>query len=285
MSSQPSRPERAPSHSLADLARLADVTPRTIRYYIAQGLLPSPEGSGPAARYGEGHLARLRLIRKLQRQHLPLAEIRARLEVLPDEQVVALAAESDTEAVDGPGADSALDYVRRLLGDRGGSPRPGSTAVPRVPATGPGRASVAPPAPQVAPGRAAPPAPQVAPGRAVPPAASSLLKRVAEVASRPYVPDQHPVREPLESQAPAGPSPEPVAPAAPAPAHGMPLPATLQPAIPAPSKPSGSERSTWERISLTSDVELHVRRPLDRPSIKRVDRLIRIARELFEEET
>ena len=29
-------------YSLSDLARLADVTPRTVRYYVALGLLPSP---------------------------------------------------------------------------------------------------------------------------------------------------------------------------------------------------------------------------------------------------
>ena len=76
-------------YSLADLARLADVTPRTVRYYVAQGLLPSPDAAGPATRYGEGHLARLRLIRRLQRDHLPLAEIRARLERMGDDEVEA----------------------------------------------------------------------------------------------------------------------------------------------------------------------------------------------------
>ena len=76
-------------YSLADLARLADVTTRTIRYYVAQGLLPSPEAAGPATRYGEGHLARLRLIKRLQRDHLPLAEIRSRLERMGDEEVQA----------------------------------------------------------------------------------------------------------------------------------------------------------------------------------------------------
>ena len=34
-------------YSLADLARLAGVTPRTVRYYVAQGLLPSPEPPDP----------------------------------------------------------------------------------------------------------------------------------------------------------------------------------------------------------------------------------------------
>src|SRR4051812_25973145 len=74
-------------YSLNDLARLAEVTPRTIRYYVAQGLLPSPEAAGPATRYGEGHLARLRLIKRLQRDHLPLSEIRGRIERLGDEEV------------------------------------------------------------------------------------------------------------------------------------------------------------------------------------------------------
>ena len=74
-------------YSLNDLARLADVTPRTIRYYVAQGLLPSPEAAGPSTRYGEGHLARLRLIKRLQRDHLPLAEIRGRIERLGDDEV------------------------------------------------------------------------------------------------------------------------------------------------------------------------------------------------------
>ncbi len=35
---------------------------------------------------------------------------------------------------------------------------------------------------------------------------------------------------------------------------------------------------------ITQDVELHVRRPLDRATNKRVDRLARIARELFDDE-
>src|ERR671913_1542688 len=76
-------------YTLIDLARLADVTPRTVRYYVAQGLLPSPEAAGPATRYGEAHLARLRLIKRLQRDHLPLAEIRLRLERLCGDEGVA----------------------------------------------------------------------------------------------------------------------------------------------------------------------------------------------------
>lgn len=107
-------PIQAPRYSLTELAGLAGVTPRTVRYYVAQGLLPSPGTSGPGAKYDDGHLDRLRLIRKLQREHLPLAEIRQRLAGLDDETVATLADEqTSTPAV---AEDSALDYIRRVLG-------------------------------------------------------------------------------------------------------------------------------------------------------------------------
>jgi DNA-binding transcriptional MerR regulator len=100
-------------YSLADLCGLADVTPRTVRYYIAQGILRSPGTTGPGARYDDGHLARLRLVRRLQRDHLPLAEIRARLAALTDDEAIAQA-EGPVE----PPVGSALDYVRGALGGR-----------------------------------------------------------------------------------------------------------------------------------------------------------------------
>ena len=37
-------------YCLADLARLADVKTRSVRYYIAQGLLPSPDAAGTTMR-------------------------------------------------------------------------------------------------------------------------------------------------------------------------------------------------------------------------------------------
>ena len=80
-------PTDTPTYSLAELAELGDVTIRTIRYYIGQGLLPSPIAEGPNTRYTAGHVDRLLLIRELQREHLPLAEIRSRLERLDDAQV------------------------------------------------------------------------------------------------------------------------------------------------------------------------------------------------------
>jgi DNA-binding transcriptional MerR regulator len=98
-------------YSLTELADLAGVTPRTVRYYLSSGLLPGVGPSGPGSKYGEEHLRRLRLIRRLQRDHLPLAGIRRRLDELDDEAIRGL-----TEAEDAPPPpDTALDYVRSVL--------------------------------------------------------------------------------------------------------------------------------------------------------------------------
>ena|SRR5688572_3608111 len=99
------------TYDLNELSAAAGVTTRTVRYYVQQGLLPSPGTRGPGTRYERAHLDRLQLIRRLQRQHLPLAEIRHRLETLDDDGIrEALAAASDQ-----PSESSALDYVRDLL--------------------------------------------------------------------------------------------------------------------------------------------------------------------------
>jgi DNA-binding transcriptional MerR regulator len=65
--------------SIEELAQAADVPVRTVRYYISEGLLPGPGARGRAATYDDEHLARLRLVRRLVDQHVPLAEVRDRL--------------------------------------------------------------------------------------------------------------------------------------------------------------------------------------------------------------
>ncbi len=165
----------ATDYTLQHLADLADVTPRTIRYYIAQGLLPSP-GAGAGARYGEHHLERLQQIKRLQRAHLPLAEIRAQLEGRSSRPI----------------GGSATDYIASVLHES--APRPRPLAAPAMAAFAPAPAWLA------------------------------------------------------------------------APRHGP------QP-----------DRSQWDRLSLSPDVELHIRRPLTRDYNRRVDRLIALARELLQE--
>jgi DNA-binding transcriptional MerR regulator len=104
------------TYSIADLARLSGVSVRTIRYYLAQGLLPASGESGPGAHYGEDHLNRLRLTKRLQAQHLPLAEIRTQLERLSEHQIAGLV-EAGAQPVR-EAQSSALEYVRSILQPR-----------------------------------------------------------------------------------------------------------------------------------------------------------------------
>ncbi len=107
-------------YSLTELADLAGVTPRTVRYYLAQGLLPAVGQTGPGSKYGADHLDRLRLIKRLQAEHLPLAEIRHRLEGLDPETIRDLAGSPEPA----PPPDSALDYLRTVLGTKHDRPAP-----------------------------------------------------------------------------------------------------------------------------------------------------------------
>ncbi len=63
-----------------DLARAAGVATTTIRLYQSKGLLPPPRLVGRTGWYGERHLARLRVIARLQDQGFSLAGIAALLE-------------------------------------------------------------------------------------------------------------------------------------------------------------------------------------------------------------
>jgi DNA-binding transcriptional MerR regulator len=210
--------------TIADLARLADVTPRTVRYYVAQGLLPSPGQAGPSARYPEAALSRLRLIRELQRSHLPLAEIRTRLAGLSDAEVTALSAQPSPEPTD-----TALDYIRGILR----AARPAEP--PSLAHSNPGAAAPAP-AMAVAPGDM----PAAERGRRATP---SMLRS-------------------------APPSDD-----------------AALPAAASSSGPGTVERSQWDRIALTPDIELHIRRPLGRLEQRRAERLITIARQVLKEDT
>jgi DNA-binding transcriptional MerR regulator len=186
---------------LPELSRAAGVTPRTIRYYVAQGLLPAPVSRGPGARYERRHLDRLQLIRRLQREHLPLAEIRARLEQLDDTAVRAALRTPERRM-----ESSALDYVRQVLA--GGGPAARTTLAASM-------------------------------SMATRPEASMERDQFAEPT----------VRGPVGRSAPV----------------------------------AREQRSQWERIALTPDVELHVRRPLSRVQNRLVERLIELARRALEE--
>jgi DNA-binding transcriptional MerR regulator len=122
---------------ISDLCERADVTPRTIYFYVQQGLLPPPSGAGPATRYTDGHLARLQLIRLLQKQHLPLAEIGKRMRGLSDGEVQAVVKEAQARRPEKRGS-SALDYIRGVLSEAAASPprkrTPPQPLLPTMPA-------------------------------------------------------------------------------------------------------------------------------------------------------
>lgn len=188
------------SYDLLELCDLADITPRTVRYYIQQGLLPSPDSKGRGSRYDPTHLERIQLIKRLQGKHLPLAEIRTQLAELSDASVAALVAQPTFPEKSG----SALAYVQEVL----------ANSKTRLALGGAGAA-----------------APAVAP--------------------------------------PPPPAPSPAAPAE----------------SPSAPSPASQPRSTWDRIPLTADIEVHVRRPLSRVHNKLLDRLLEHARNLFSDPT
>lgn len=225
-------------YSLTELADLAGVTPRTVRYYLAQGLLPAVGQSGPGAKYDDGHLARLRLIRRLQGEHLSLAEIRRRLDGLGEDEIRELARTGEPE----PPTGSALEYLQSVL--RG-------PILARRPSA-PGHRVEAPP-------------PQFSMSAEAPAAAESRYDPMT-------VPEFTP---PGVVEAPAPHAPPP----------GWSPPSIVPPSfLPSSPEPAPMERSQWDRLALSPDVELHIRRPLGRVQQKQVDRLIAIARELLEED-
>jgi len=70
----------APQHSLESLATLTGLTPRTVRYYIQQGLVDRPLGEKRGAYYVARHLEQLLQIRRWVDAGLSLeriAELRA----------------------------------------------------------------------------------------------------------------------------------------------------------------------------------------------------------------
>jgi DNA-binding transcriptional MerR regulator len=241
-------------YSISDVSALTETPVRTIRYYIAQGLLPSSRRVGPAARYDDAFVARLRAIRRLQDRHLPLAEIRRTLEGMPDATVIAA-----VEPEEVPPSDSAAEYVRRLLG----------VAEERV-----SYAAVPPPAPFVAPGATSSVAAPTA--ASVPPPAAALQAAVParlDEASRPGV-----AGEPRLFASARFTPPDADVRSLAAPGVGWGDASTMEP-----REPAMAERSHWERIAVTPEIEIHIRRPLSRRSAKRAERLVEFARDIFEE--
>jgi DNA-binding transcriptional MerR regulator/tetratricopeptide (TPR) repeat protein len=117
---------------MAELAEKSGVARETIHFYLREGLLPRPEKGGrTVAYYGEEHLERLRLIRRLREdKYLPIAVIRRLVESpAADERDVDVLADvlhliplDDGSGHPPSGAALAEAAARRLLGPAEPSP-------------------------------------------------------------------------------------------------------------------------------------------------------------------
>lgn len=248
-------------YTIGQLAEAAGVTPRTIRYYTAEGLLPRPDARGQYALYSQEHLLRLQLIGQLKQAYLPLGEIRARIEQLDSQQIRLLLQEPPEPAVSGPG--SAADYLAqvraRQLAPRHVAERaePYGTERPSL--------SLRPPAPDVA----AEPAPASAGSGQ---AAAPVYGFAAPIAA-PAVPAAEP--RPPEGPQQAGLLRKLIPPRRSADAaKSAPAEAAREP------EPAESEQH-WRRVALAPGVELHVREPAAASTRERVEQLIALARSLF----
>ena len=68
-------------YSIAELTEATGIKPRTIYFYVQEGVIPGPSGAGSSARYGEEHRIKLLLITKLKNElQMNLKVIRQLLE-------------------------------------------------------------------------------------------------------------------------------------------------------------------------------------------------------------
>jgi len=115
-----SRDTRQEGLTIDALAERVDMPVRTIRFYIAQGLLPGPGSRGKSATYSDEHVIRLCLIRRLADQRVPLAKIAELVGDLALDEARALLAREEQRASElevAEHAGSPKDYVAALLRD------------------------------------------------------------------------------------------------------------------------------------------------------------------------
>ncbi len=111
-----------------ELANMSGLNPRTLRYYMQEGLLPGPDTQGKYARYSHVHLDRLALILHLKTLRIPLKEIRNLLDTLTPDQIREMKSSPEISELTSDLEDmiltedskvvrqgnQALDYIRNL---------------------------------------------------------------------------------------------------------------------------------------------------------------------------
>lgn len=101
---------------ISELAALAGVSARTIRYYIQEGILPQPEIRGKYAVFTDEDRNRLKLIKRFKEAYLPLNRIRELLDELDDRQIVSLLEEFDQDPVSALSSLQALPVLKQPPG-------------------------------------------------------------------------------------------------------------------------------------------------------------------------
>ena len=100
---------------------------RTVRYYLAEGLIPTAdEKQGTASVFGFRHLLQLLVVKKLQAEGLPIRAIRELAAGKTERQLERLLGVENGQA-SGPAArGEALGYLESLLQKSSSAPLPGS---------------------------------------------------------------------------------------------------------------------------------------------------------------
>jgi DNA-binding transcriptional MerR regulator len=249
-------------YTISQLAEAAGVTPRTIRYYTAEGLLPRPDARGQYALYSQDHLLRLQLIGRLKQAYLPLGEIKARIEHLDSQEIGLLL----QEALDPPasGSTSAAEYLAQVRA-RQLAPR---HVAERAEPYGAERPSLSlRPAAAAAPDAPAAPAPSSAGSGAGAAPVYGFAAPIAAPAAEPRPPEDRQQTGLLRKLIPPRRSGD-----AAKSAHAE---AARE------SEPPESDQR-WRRVALAPGIELHIREPAAGSARERVEQLIALARALFE---
>ena len=117
--------------TIEELADFVGISVRTVRYYISARLLPGPGTRGRGTRYTEAHLSRLRLIRSLVDQHVPINEIRDRMLGLSEPEILRLQSVIDRQQralTRASESASGREYLEALIRRRTGSRETSSPA-------------------------------------------------------------------------------------------------------------------------------------------------------------
>ncbi len=98
---------------IGELAQKTNVSVRTIRYYISQGLLPAPDTRGRYTVYDSEYVERIKLIKRLKDAFLPIKEIRTMLETQTRAEIEEFLRLYETQRNQ---SNDALGYINDLLG-------------------------------------------------------------------------------------------------------------------------------------------------------------------------